>query len=154
MRSTDHGAEEAWTAWHSQRKRLRLECRECEVICERVVWPLHCLRSGCTSVYAYEDGETTYFGCLHRVFALELDLTAFAPHVLGARTGSDPYGPLRVARVPRPQCRISIEQAYGVRSEARSCCNPTFFTHPAVPSDDKIRLITKLRPRREPGGDE
>ena len=61
-----------------------LECRECEVICERVVSPQHCLDSGCSSVYVYEDDDTKMFGCLHKVFAAELDLAAFARRAAGS----------------------------------------------------------------------
>jgi len=57
-----------FTAWRRRLQRTRLECRECEVICERVVSPQNCLDSGCTAVYVYEDGETKMFGCLHKVF--------------------------------------------------------------------------------------
>jgi hypothetical protein len=63
--------------WDQRRLRTRLECRQCGVICERVVSPWRCLKSRHGCIYAYEQGETTYFGCLHKVFAPELDLEAF-----------------------------------------------------------------------------
>ena len=66
-----------FVAWRRRLQRTRLECRECEVICERVVSPQHCLDSGCSAVYVYEDDDTKMFGCLHKVFAPELDLSVF-----------------------------------------------------------------------------
>ena len=131
--------------WKNRRKRLRLECRECEIICERVVSPWHCLKASCPYVYVFEDVETSYFGCLHKVFAPELDLEPFAGATGGGRRGGDPYGSLRVTRSPRPECRITIEQAYAAAHGGVTCCNPTFFQHPASPVDEGIRLITSGR---------
>jgi hypothetical protein len=150
MERADQRADRYAEAWRNQRQRLRLECRECEIICERVVSPWHCLRSGCSYVYAYEDWETTYFGCLQKVFAPELDLAAFSsvaarsePGVVArVRQGSDPYGLLRVTRSPLPHCRVTIEQAYVSDSERSGCCNPTFFHHPTGPLDEGIRMTT------------
>lgn len=133
---------------------MRLECRECEVICERVVSPYRCLRSGCPAVYAFEDGDTTYFGCVHKVFAPELDLAAFRGrrHDRGGR-GSDPYGFVRVARPPKPHCPVTIEQAYDLLHGNAGCCNPTFFQHPTGPISERIRLIDRSTtdPCSEPG---
>lgn len=140
---TDESALQGW-----QRRRARLECRECEVICERVVSPWHCLRSHCQFVYAYEDGDTTYFGCLHKVFLPELDLAAFAAERVGGARRQDPYGHLRVVRTPLPQCRVTVEQAYEALYSPGGCCNPTFFHHPAGPEEDKIRLTANVAPRR------
>ena len=155
MGSSDNRAGET-TAWRTGRQRLRLECRECEIICERVIYPWQCLKSECSCIYSYADTETTYFGCLHKVFSPELDLAAFTGErrlpdgQSGRPKGSDPYGPIRVARTPRPQCHVRIEHAYEALSVGRHCCNPTFFHHPLGPVDDEIRLFIR-RPHSEPG---
>lgn len=125
---------------------MRLECRECEVICERVVSPYRCLRSGCSAVYAYEDGDTTYFGCVHKVFAPELDLAAFDDPGEGRRRRVDPYGLVRVTRPPKPHCPVTIEQAYDTLHGTAGCCNPTFFQHPTSPASERIRLIDRSAP--------
>jgi hypothetical protein len=151
MERANKRADQTAAAWRIQRHRLRLECRECEVICERVVSPWRCLKSRCECVYAYEDGESTYFGCLHKVFAPELDLAAFSTAGGYAGHGSDPYGPLRVARSPRPHCAVTIEQAYPASSGGEGCCNPTFFNHPGAASDDGIRMISNSSPEDDPG---
>ena len=88
-------------AWTRRLQRTRLECRECEVICERVISPQACLDSGCSSVYVYEDDDTKMFGCIHKVFAPELDLAAFSERAGRAR-GSDAYGTMRVSRPTWP----------------------------------------------------
>lgn len=133
---------DAVAPWRNRRQRLGLECRECEVVCERVVSPWQCLRSGCPYTYSYEDGDTTYFGCLHKIFLPELDLGAFLEDGGRLRKGPDPYGPLRVSRTPLPCCRVWIEQAYEAAAAAANCCNPTFFHHPSGAAEDTIRMTT------------
>jgi hypothetical protein len=104
-----------------------LECRECEIICERVVSPWRCLRGNNNCVYAFEDGESTYFGCLHKVFEPELDLGVFKEHDKASGGRVDPYGPIRVVRAPRPQCPVSVERAYFADSAREQCVNPEFL---------------------------
>lgn len=145
----DNTDERALRSW--ERRRARLECRECEVICERVVSPWHCLRSQCRFVYVYEEEGTKYFGCLHKVFLPDLDLAAFTKEHTGGSRGRDPYGHLRVARSPLPQCRVSVEQAYEALYSSSSCCNPTFFHYPAGPEEDRIRLTANVGPTRPEG---
>ena len=108
-------------------RRTRLECRECGIVCEQVVSPWHCLKSGCTYVYAFESDGTTYFGCLYKVFSPELDLAAFQERKSRVGSGTDPYGPLRATRMPRPQCRTWIERAYEAVCAGLKCCNPGFL---------------------------
>ncbi len=122
-----------------------MECRECEVICERVVSPQHCLDSGCSSVYVYEDDGAKMFGCLHKVFAPELDMGFFTGAGNRARA-SDAYGPLRLNRSPRRQCRVSVEQGYPAALTAACCTNPTFFHQPAGAPEERMRLTTNIPP--------
>jgi hypothetical protein len=96
------------------------------VICENVVSPWRCLRAKSTCVYAFTDGASTYFGCLHKVFLPELDLAAFEGGGECNAARSDPYGPVRVARPPRPQCPVTVERAYSEDSLAEHCVNPGF----------------------------
>ena len=51
-----------------------VECRHCEVHCEKVVHPGACLRMECPFVYSYEAWGRTYMGCLQKVFDVEIDL--------------------------------------------------------------------------------
>jgi hypothetical protein len=107
-------------------RKPRLECRECRVICESVVSPWRCLKAQHNCVYAFRDGESTYFGCLHKVFLPELDLGAFGDDGEIRLGKNDPYGPVRVATAPRPQCPVSVERAYSADSSADRCVNPGF----------------------------
>jgi hypothetical protein len=136
---------ERFVAWKRRFHRTRLECRECEVICERVVSPHHCLESGCSSVYVYEDDDAKMFGCLDKVFAAELDLAAVTGRAARGR-GSDGYGALRLDRSPRRQCRITVEQAYPAALVSGCCTNPTFFHQPSGSPEERIRLTTNLPP--------
>jgi hypothetical protein len=111
---------------------VKLDCRQCEVICERVVLPWRCLKAHRTCIYAYEEGGATYFGCLHKVFSPELDIAAFKDEAGHVGRRGDPYGPLRVVRAPRPQCPVGIERAYCLKA-ARDCCvNPGFYREAGV----------------------
>lgn len=112
------------------RRRMALECRECGRICERVVWPLHCLRSGCPYVYSYHEGDTTYFGCLYKVFSAEIDMSVFSEALAGGVSGHDPYGPIRMVRPPRRQCRVSVEPGYERHPAAKACTNRGFLDPP------------------------
>jgi hypothetical protein len=132
-----------FAAWKRRLHRTRLECRECEVICERVVWPQHCLDSGCSAVYLYEDGETRMFGCLHKVFAPDLDAAAFEQSRPRGR-GSDAWGTVKLSRQPRRQCKVTVEQGYPAAASTAYCSNPTFFHHPTGAPEERMRLITNL----------
>jgi hypothetical protein len=136
-------------AWKRRLQRTRLECRECEVICERVISPQHCLDSGCSYVYVYEDDDTKMFGCLHKVFAPELDMAAFTEKTSRGR-GIDGYGAVRLNRSPRRQCRVTVEQAYPAALATGCCSNPTFFHQPSGAPDERIRLTTNIPPDPQP----
>jgi hypothetical protein len=118
---------EGSVAWRRKRpRRPPLDCRECGAVCERLVSPWRCLRAGCPCVYSYQDEETTYFGCLHKVFAPELDLAAFLDEAGQVNRWSDPYGPIRATREPRVHCPVTVERAYEGAS-AGQCRNPGFL---------------------------
>src|SRR3954466_12235783 len=51
-----------------------LECRRCEVHCEKVVYPAACLDRGCPFAYAYHEFGHTYLGCMQKVYDVEIDL--------------------------------------------------------------------------------
>jgi hypothetical protein len=134
-----------FVAWTRRLQRTRLQCRECEVICERAISPQHCLDSGCSSVYVYDDDDTKMFGCLHKVFSSELDLAAFSQRP-GRPRGADTWGALRLNRAPRRQCKVTVEQGYPAAAATATCSNPTFFHHPTGAPEERIRLTTNLPP--------
>lgn len=137
--------------WRAGGRRSRLECRECEVICERVVSPWHCLKSSCRYIYVFEGGGSRYFGCLNKVFAPELDLALFEQALSAGGRRGDPFGSLKAIRPPRPECRVAIEQAYPAAVDGM-CHNPTFFHCPLASERGGIRLTAGRGGRRDSGG--
>jgi hypothetical protein len=118
---------EGSVAWRRKRpRRPPLDCRECGAVCERLVSPWRCLRAECQYVYSYKDDETTYFGCLHKVFAPDLDMAAFVDDCGRVNRWADPYGTIRATREPRVNCPVTIERAYEAGSAGR-CRNPGFL---------------------------
>jgi hypothetical protein len=113
-----------------------VECRACPVVCERVVFPGHCLRSSCRYVYAVEEHGSTFFGCVQQIFAAELDISLFRK---GGRV--DPYGPLRARCSPRRECRAGVEQAYAFRYSWNDCLNPVFLRDPESFAPEAVRRI-------------
>ncbi|MCL4472744.1 MAG: hypothetical protein M1539_01805 [Actinobacteria bacterium] len=93
-----------------------LECKECGVLCEKVIYPANCFDSGCKYIYSYDQAGTTYFGCLYKVFAVEIDLDGFTE--LEKRKGG--FGAVKVVRPPRERCQVSVERAYN-REQGESC---------------------------------
>src|SRR5258707_13137521 len=51
-----------------------LECRRCEVHCEKVVYPSACVERACPFLYAFEEFGHTYIGCMQRVYGVEINL--------------------------------------------------------------------------------
>ncbi len=97
-----------------------LECSECGVMCEKIVYPANCFDSGCKYIYSYDEGETTYFGCLYKVFAVEIDLAGFRR--LEKRKGG--FGAVKVVRAPLSHCRVSVEKAYN-KDQDQECRRAT-----------------------------
>jgi hypothetical protein len=85
-----------------------LECAECGVLCEKVIYPANCFNSGCKFIYSYDEGGKTYFGCLYKIFAVEIDLVGFQE--LEKRKGG--FGAVKVVRTPLDRCQINVEKAY------------------------------------------
>ncbi|MCZ7661936.1 MAG: hypothetical protein M5U22_02825 [Thermoleophilia bacterium] len=123
---------------HDSAKDDRVECRACGVVCERVIHPVHCLRSECRYVYAFEEGSVTYFGCVEKVFGAELDLAAYR----GAPT-RDVYGALKARKTPLPECGVQIEKAYAYKYTWHACHNPIFLQSPASWAPDAVRRLVE-----------
>lgn len=124
------------TSGCNPRRRGRVECRSCAVICERVVYPVHCLRSSCPYVYAFQEEGQLYFGCVEKVFSAELDL---APYRASPR--GDVYGALKTFREPLRRCRSKVDRAYEFLFSRRACLNPTFAHHTHEFSPEAIEYL-------------
>ena len=106
------------------------ECRQCCSFCDRVVYPSGCVQSGCQYLYLYDDEHSgrRYMGCMHKVFRGEIDVELFEQ----AERTRQGFGGVKVAGMPRPQCRVAVERAYDGNGEPFDCVNPDFFATPAV----------------------
>src|SRR6266513_4145862 len=51
-----------------------VECRRCEVHCDKVVYPSACAERACPFLYAFEEFGHTYIGCMQRVYDVEIDV--------------------------------------------------------------------------------
>jgi hypothetical protein len=99
-----------------------MECRRCEVHCDKVVYPGACLSRGCPFVYSYEGWGHTYVGCMQKVFDVEIDLD-----MLRAAEARKPgFGAIRAVRRPIPMCHAEVERTYEARSDGVGCINPEF----------------------------
>src|ERR1044072_9570691 len=77
-----------------------VECRRCDVHCDKVVYPGACVERGCSFSYSYEEFGHTYMGCLMKVFAVEIDFD-----LLRAAESRGGFGAGRGASPARPVCR-------------------------------------------------
>jgi hypothetical protein len=99
-----------------------VECRRCEVHCDKVVYPSACLARSCPFVYAVEEFGHTYVGCMQKVFSVEIDLDLLR----AAERRRDGFGAIKANRNPLPMCRTEVEQCYEARSGELGCVNPEF----------------------------
>jgi ribonuclease Z len=92
-------------------------------------------------VYSYAEGDTTYFGCVHKVFRAEIDL---APHL--DRPRADVYGAWKMRRDALAPCRVAVAEAYSFRYSFRGCVNPTFRQDPADYTPEAVRQLVEGSP--------
>ncbi len=103
-----------------------VDCRRCEVHCDKVVYPSACLERACPFVYAYEEFGHTYVGCMQKVFSVEIDLDLL--RAAEARRGG--FGAIKAHRDPLPMCRTEVERCYEHRGGELGCVNPEFHELP------------------------
>lgn len=111
-----------------------VECRRCEVHCEKVVYPGACIRMACPFVYAYEAWGRTYMGCLQKVFDVEIDLSLLEEAEL-ERGG---FGAVRATRSPLPMCDVEVVATYGGREDDLGCRNPEFYELPRARASFRV----------------
>jgi hypothetical protein len=103
-----------------------LECRRCDVHCDKVVYPSACVERACPFLYAYEEWGRTYVGCMQKVYRVEIDLEILTE----ARGRKGGFGAVRAMRQPLPMCRAEVSSCYGHRAGDLGCVNPEFFELP------------------------
>src|SRR6476660_4476465 len=89
-----------------------VECRRCEVHCEKVVYPSACLDRSCPFVYAYEEHGHTFMGCMQKVFEAEIDVQMLR----SAERRREGFGAVRATRRPLPMCSSEVDACFAHRS--------------------------------------
>ena len=96
-----------------------LECRRCEVHCNRVV-SAEAMPEGASSSTPTRRGHT-YMGCVQKVFEVEIDVDLLG-ELEGRRGG---FGAVKARRTPLPICRSEISACYEHRTDELGCRNPS-----------------------------
>ena len=115
-----------------------MECRRCEVHCDKVVYPGACVERRCPFVYAYEAWGHTYMGCMQKVFDVEIDLDLLAAGRGGVATASVPSARAAAAAdVPRrgrlaATSTARTSSAAGTPSSSSSLASPSFRVFASV----------------------
>ncbi len=101
------------------------ECRQCSTFCDRVIKPSTCVAADCPALYHYDDplSGRRYMGCLHKVFATEIDVELFAE----AERTRGGFGVVNLAGQPHARCSFAVERAFPNLDE---CVNRRFFDWP------------------------
>jgi hypothetical protein len=119
-----------------------VECRRCEIHCDKVVYPGACLERACPFVYAYEEFGHTFMGCMQKVFDVEIDIDLL--RAAESRRGG--FGAVAAKRQPLPMCRVEVESCYESRAGELGCVNPEFYELPVgVPT---FRVFAEIRSDR------
>ena len=117
-----------------------IECRRCDVHCDKVVYPGACVERSCPFLYAYEDHGQTFVGCMQKVFGVEIDLDLLEE----AEAAGGGFGAVKATRRPLPMCRVEVDTCYDHRASELGCVNPEFFELPeGTPS---FRVFAIARP--------
>jgi hypothetical protein len=109
------------------------ECRQCSTFCDRVIRPSTCVAADCPALYQYDDPLTgrRYMGCVHKVFATEIDVALFEE----AERGRSGYGAVKLARAPLRRCAFQVERAFDWGELGDACVNRRFADWPDAGAD-------------------
>jgi hypothetical protein len=121
------------------RPQEEMECRRCDVHCDKVVYPGACLSRGCPFVYSYEAWGHTYVGCMQKVYGVEIDLDMLR----AAERRRVGFGAIRAVRQPLPMCKAEIESTYTARAQGQPCVNPEFGELPV--GEPTFRVFAQIR---------
>jgi hypothetical protein len=116
-----------------------MECRRCEVHCDKVVYPGACLARACPFVYSFEAWGSTYVGCMQKVYDVEIDLDMLR----AAERQKAGFGAIRSRREPLPMCHAEIERTYESRVDELGCVNPEFNELPV--GQPTFRVFAQLK---------
>ena len=117
-----------------------VECRRCEVHCDKVVYPSACVARSCPFVYAYEEFGHTYIGCMQKVYDVEIDLDLLR----AAERRREGFGAIRAARTPLPMCKSEVDRCYDSRDCELGCVNPEFSELPV--GEPTFKVFARISP--------
>jgi hypothetical protein len=115
-----------------------VECRRCEVHCDKVVYPAACVEGACPFLYAFSEHGRTFVGCMQKVYDVEIDLDLLQE----AQVGKAGFGAVKARRQPLPMCRAEVSACYENRAGDLGCPNPEFFELPE--GSPSFRVIAQL----------
>ena len=116
-----------------------VECRRCDIHCDKVVYPSACIALACPFAYAYEEFGHTYVGCMQKVYEVEIDLDLLR----AAERRRDGFGAVKAMRKPLPMCRVEVEECYPSRGGELGCVNPEFAELPV--GQPTFRVFATIR---------
>jgi hypothetical protein len=111
-----------------------VECRRCDVHCDKVVYPAACVAKACPFLYAIEEFGHRYVGCMQNVFDVEIDVDLLA----AAERSRSGFGAVKAIRHPLPMCTTLVEGCYESREDELGCVNPEFKELPVGEPTFKI----------------
>jgi len=115
-----------------------VECRRCDVHCDKVVFPGACLERGCPFSYSHEEFGHTYMGCLMKVFDVEIDVDLLEE----AESRRGGFGAVRATGPALPRCKVAVEACYEARAGELGCVNPEFHELPV--GEPSFRIFAQI----------
>jgi hypothetical protein len=115
-----------------------VECRRCEIHCDKVVYPAACLSRSCAFAYSYEEFGHTYVGCMQNIFQVEIDVDLLQ----AAERKRGGFGAVKAKRKPLPICRVEVESCYESRRGELGCVNPEFGELPV--GEPSFRVFAQI----------
>ena len=116
-----------------------VECRRCDVHCDKVVYPSACVARSCPFLYSFEEQGRQYMGCMQKIFGVEIDLL-----LLLEAEERDGFGAVRANRRPLPMCHVEVESCYEARGDALGCVNPEFSELPV--GEPTFKVFAQVKP--------
>jgi hypothetical protein len=117
-----------------------LECRRCEVHCDKVVYPAACVSKACPFLYAIEEFGHRYIGCMQKVYDVEIDTDLLA----SAERSRSGFGAVKAMRQPLPMCKTRVDSCYENRTDDLGCVNPEFYELPV--GEPTFKVFARISP--------
>jgi hypothetical protein len=117
-----------------------LECRRCEVHCDKVVYPAACVSKACPFLYAIEEFGHKYIGCMQKVYDVEIDTNLLA----SAERSRSGFGAVKAMRSPLPMCKTQVDSCYENRTDDLGCVNPEFYELPV--GEPTFKVFARISP--------